>query len=76
MIQENMMLGMKQRNEKQNKRDTIEFFPIINKTLLNHSESQMHDAEKSIDCWLCNSVLLWDLRMANDKALIKEVEVR
>ena len=39
-----MMLGMKQHNEKQNKRDTIEFLPIINKTLLDHSESRMHDA--------------------------------
>ena len=39
-----MMLGMKQRNEKQNKRNTIEFLPIINKTLLDCSESRMHDA--------------------------------
>ena len=39
-----MMLGMKQRNQKQNKRDTIEFLPIINKTLLDCSESWMHDA--------------------------------
>ena len=67
---------MKQHNEKQNKRDTIEFLPIINKTLLDRSESGMHDAEKSINCLLCNAVLLRDLRMANDKALIKEVEVR
>ena len=36
----------------------------------------MHDAEKSIDHQLCNAVLLQDLRMANDKAPIKEVEVR
>ena len=39
-----MMLVMKQCNEKQHKRDTIEFFPIINKTLLDQSESWMHDA--------------------------------
>ena len=32
--------------------------------------------EKSVDCQLCNAVLLRDLRMVNDKALIKEVEVR
>ena len=35
---------MKQRNEKQTKRDTIEFLPEINKTQLDCSESQMHDA--------------------------------
>ena len=40
------MLGMKQHNEKQNKRETIEFLQIINKTPLNCSESQIHDAEK------------------------------
>ena len=46
IIQGNTMLGMKQHNEKQNKRKTIEFLQIINKTLLNHSELQIHDAEK------------------------------
>ena len=32
--------------------------------------------EKSVDRRLCDAVLLRDLRMANDKAPIKEVEVR
>ena len=36
----------------------------------------IHDAEKSIDCQLCNAMLLQDLRMANDEASIKEAEVR
>ena len=40
------MLGMKQHNEKQNNRETIEFLQIINTTLLNCSELQIHDAEK------------------------------
>ena len=32
--------------------------------------------KKSIDHQLFNAVLLWDLRMANDEAPIKEAKVR